>query len=167
MYKKAFTYYLELEGGYSNHSSDRGGKTMYGVTEALAREHGYNEPMKDMTLETAECIIKKAFWDKFWGDKLDYEVAEKMLNLTTNQGLRTGIKHFQRALNLYEGINIKRDGLMGYDTYGAYKKVTDRAEGLLSLLKYLNVLQGYRYIRIIENDASQKAFTRGWTRRLK
>ena len=120
-----------------------------------------------MYLETAEYIIKSSFWNPFWGDKLDYEVAEKMLNITTNQGLRTGIKHFQRALNLYEGINIKEDGLMGRNTYGAYKKVTDRVEGLLSLIKYLDVLQGYRYIRIIENDKSQKAFTRGWSKRLR
>jgi len=32
MFKKAFTYYLELEGGYVNNPYDRGGKTKYGVT---------------------------------------------------------------------------------------------------------------------------------------
>jgi lysozyme family protein len=34
------------EGGYSNHPADRGGATRWGVTEAVARAHGYRGDMR-------------------------------------------------------------------------------------------------------------------------
>lgn len=32
---------LGKEGGYSNHRDDPGGATTFGITEAVARHHGY------------------------------------------------------------------------------------------------------------------------------
>ena len=49
---------IELEGGYSDHSCDRGGKTKYGITQRTAREHGYTGDMRDLTLEEAKDIYK-------------------------------------------------------------------------------------------------------------
>ena len=36
---------IAREGGYTNHPADRGGPTRYGITEAVARAHGYDGPM--------------------------------------------------------------------------------------------------------------------------
>ena len=33
------------EGGYSNHPADKGGATRWGVTEAVARAHGFRGDM--------------------------------------------------------------------------------------------------------------------------
>jgi lysozyme family protein len=36
------------EGGYSNHPADRGGATRWGITEAVARAHGYRGVSADL-----------------------------------------------------------------------------------------------------------------------
>ena len=39
-FDNAFSLLLGHEGGFSDHPADPGGKTRYGVTEAVAREAG-------------------------------------------------------------------------------------------------------------------------------
>ncbi|HUG46231.1 MAG TPA: glycosyl hydrolase 108 family protein, partial [Sphingomicrobium sp.] len=53
---------LEREGGYVNHPSDRGGPTNYGITEAVARAHGYQGSMRRLPREEAVAIYKRLYW---------------------------------------------------------------------------------------------------------
>ena len=36
---------IEREGGYVDHPADKGGPTCFGITEAVARAHGYRGAM--------------------------------------------------------------------------------------------------------------------------
>ena len=53
-FDKAFDHTVGKEGGYSNHPSDRGGETMWGITIAVARDYGYSGNMREMPVETAK-----------------------------------------------------------------------------------------------------------------
>lgn len=55
-FEKAFNHTVGVEGGYSDHPSDRGGKTMFGITEAVARSYGYSGDMRSMPISTAKDI---------------------------------------------------------------------------------------------------------------
>lgn len=44
-FEEALKHTLGIEGEYSDHPSDSGGKTRYGITEAKARAWGYDGPM--------------------------------------------------------------------------------------------------------------------------
>ncbi len=52
----AFTKVLGHEGGFSDHPDDPGGKTRFGVTEAVARRVGYKGEMRELPLDLAKQI---------------------------------------------------------------------------------------------------------------
>ena len=165
MFSQAFKLYLKFEGGYVNHPNDKGGATRYGITEGVARGNGYNGDMKDLPLSLAESIIKKRYWDKFNGDLMPYDIAEKMLNIGTNMGVGTASKMLQNILVIY-GQDIKVNGVFGTNSIKALNNVANRVDGIMAIVKYLNALQGARYLAIVESNHSQRVFLKGWTKRL-
>ncbi len=56
-FETAFALLLGHEGEFSDHPDDPGGKTRYGVTEAVARETGYKGDMRELPLELAQVLI--------------------------------------------------------------------------------------------------------------
>ena len=48
---------IEREGGYANHPADKGGATCFGITEAVARAHGYTGGMRDLPRDEAAAMI--------------------------------------------------------------------------------------------------------------
>ena len=53
---------IEREGGYVNHPADKGGPTRYGITEAVARAHGYAGAMAQLPREEAAAIYRRLYW---------------------------------------------------------------------------------------------------------
>ena len=94
---------IKVEGTYSDHPSDKGGPTMYGVTEQVARSYGYHGEMQDLPRETAIAIYTRRYWIN---PKLDQvasiseAIAEELLDTAINMGQGTAIKFLQRALNV-------------------------------------------------------------------
>src|SRR6056297_511042 len=52
-----FNHIVDLEGAYSNHSADTGGKTKFGITEATARRNGYEGDMRELPKDKAVAYI--------------------------------------------------------------------------------------------------------------
>ena len=53
---------IEREGGYVNHPADRGGATNFGITEAVARAHGYGGAMRELPRREAVAIYRRLYW---------------------------------------------------------------------------------------------------------
>jgi hypothetical protein len=53
---------IEREGGYVNLPSDRGGPTRFGVTEAVARAHGFAGAMAELPRDEAATIYRRLYW---------------------------------------------------------------------------------------------------------
>lgn len=165
---------LKIEGGYSDHRSDPGGKTMWGVTEALARKHGYQGRMQDLTLEEAARIYDLEFWQPLRLDEVHYiapAIAEEVFDTGINMGTPWAALFLQQALNAFNmrgklWPDLKEDGWIGPASINALKALAAKrgAEGIMVLNRALNSLQGARYISIARANQNLEDFEYGWFR---
>lgn len=163
---------IRREGGYVNHPSDRGGPTMYGITEVVARAYGYSGPMQEMPRALAVQIYTERYWtDPKFHLVNDHSavLAEKLLDIGVNMGPMVASRFLQRALNVLnqEGRiypDIVVDGSIGRMTLAALQAYLSHRgkDGHVVLLRALNAQQGARYIEIAEARPSQEAFVHGW-----
>lgn len=168
----ALKHTLGIEGGYSNHPADSGGKTQYGITEAKARAFGYFGPMAELPIELAIQIYREDFWDIIRLDQvaaLSEPVALEMFDTGVNCGQARAVQFLQRALNLFN-LNGKYypdlvvDGLMGRNTLNALAEFVRRRGtiGVEVLVTALNCLQGAFYTDLAERRPKDEAFMFGW-----
>lgn len=141
---------LMHEGGYSDHAADPGGKTMYGITEAVAREVGYRGNMNELPLDLAKRIYKDRYWDAIRADDLPASIRYIMLDAAVNSGPRQAVLWLQRALG------VTPDGALGPVTI-AHSFANER--GLAS--KLLS-----QRLRFMTNLNTWPSFGRGWARRI-
>ena len=53
---------IEREGGYVDHPGDKGGPTRFGITQAIARAHGYAGAMAKLPRDDAAAIYRRLYW---------------------------------------------------------------------------------------------------------
>ena len=161
---------LGIEGDYSDHKADSGGKTRYGITEATARAYGYSGSMKKLPLELAVEIYYKNYWCKM---KLHYipdsDISYECFEQYVNTGRRkTIIKQLQQALNALNKTSktfpeLDEDGILGIKTSKAITKCLSSNPKIKSrILKILNAHQAIYYLRLTIKRKKDKAFFGGW-----
>ncbi len=158
------------EAGYSDQPNDRGGPTMWGVTERVARANGYKGDMRNLPEATAEDIAKTQYWDVLNLDRvapLSQPLAEEMFDTSYNGG-EPG-QWLQRLLNvlnvegrLYPDMAV--DGRIGPMTIDSLRTFLAKRgkDGETVLLKGMNALQGARFVALAEANVTQEDFIFGW-----
>lgn len=160
------------EGGYVHNPKDSGGPTNHGITEAVARAHGYRGHMRDLPRERARAIAKDQYWDIMRLDDvaaLSAPIAEEMFDTGFNAGQDTVVKFLQRFLNVAnrqqrDYPDMRVDGLMGritVSTLGTYLRIRGR-HGETVALRALNCLQGAFYVDLAERREKDETFLFGW-----
>lgn len=163
---------ISREGGYSNHPADRGGPTRWGVTEAVARAHGYAGDMRGFPRGDAVAIYRRLYWLRpGFGRVADHApaVAAELFDTGVNMGPAVAAGFLQRALNaLNRGAadypDVANDGAVGDATIAALAGFMERRgpAGETVLLKAIEALQGERYLRLAERRPANEAFLYGW-----
>jgi lysozyme family protein len=164
---------IEREGGYVDHPGDRGGPTRFGITEAVARAHGYRGAMRQLPREEAVAIYKRLYWLRPRFDevaKRSPRVAEELFDTGANMGPAVAATFLQRALtalnrNGSDYADLVPDGRIGDVTLAAldaFLAVRGRQSGETVLLRALEALQGERYLRLAERRPANEAFLYGW-----
>lgn len=147
----AFDKLLGLEGGYSDHAADPGGKTRYGITEAVARAHGYTGDMRQLPVDLAKRIYRQSYWDRVRADELPGAIRYAVFDGAVNSGAGQSVRWLQQAL----GVPV--DGLIGPQTIGAARAADPLRLKMAMLSRRLNFLSGL---------GTWSSFGRGWARRI-
>lgn len=147
----AFDRLIGHEGGYSNNPRDPGGETMWGVTERVARAHGYTGPMGMLSRERAKNIAKVAYWDRIQADKYDGAIGFQVFDAAYNHGIENAVRFLQRA------VGVADDGLIGPITLAAIQRMT-----VTDVLSRFNAERLEFYTKLSTWDT----FGKGWARRI-
>ena len=92
---------IEREGGYVCHPADRGGPTRFGITEAVARAHGYGGAMAALPRDEAAAIYRRLYWLRPRFDQVAERtprVAAELFDTGANMGPAVAATFLQRAL---------------------------------------------------------------------
>jgi lysozyme family protein len=163
---------IEREGGYANHPADRGGPTQFGITEAVARAHGYGGAMAQLPRDEAAAIYRRLYWLRPRFDAVAERspaLAAELFDTGANMGPAVAATFLQRALtalnrNGQDFPDLVPDGRVGPRTLAAldaFLKLRS-GSGETVLLRALEALQGERYLRLAERRPANEAFLYGW-----
>jgi lysozyme family protein len=160
------------EGGYVDNPKDSGGPTNHGITEQVARAHGYRGHMRDLPVDRAREIAREQYWNSMRLDdvaRLSVPIAKELFDTGFNAGQTTAVRFLQRCLNVanreqLDYPDITADGLMGRLSIASLTAfLTVRNErGELWMLRALNGLQAAHYIELAERRVKDEAFVFGW-----
>lgn len=147
----AFERLLGHEGGYSDNPADPGGKTMWGVTEKVARAKGYKGDMRDMPQDFAKsAVYRPDYWVAVRADELPDLVRFDVFDAAVNHGVSQSAKWLQRA------AGASPDGVIGAQTVAAA-----RAAGPQLAARF----NGHR-LQFYTDLGTWPTFGKGWARRV-
>ena len=174
----AFKIVLGFEGGYSDHPSDKGGKTNYGITGGTLNAAyqaglvGHND-IKKLTIDEAKIIYKTNYWDKSKCDELPVPLDYLVFDASVNHGVGGAGKLLQKSINRCIKANkVAVDGAIGPLTLNALTAYLSKYKSdctfPLELICHVFLLERVElYNSIIAKDSTQKDFIHGWLNRVR
>jgi lysozyme family protein len=156
-FHEALRRLLLHEGGYSNHPSDPGGPTNFGITIHDYRK--YVKPgataadVRAMTRVQAEVIYRAKYWDAQRCDELPAGVDYAVFDYGVNSGIGRSGKVLRRVLGLADTSSVVTDAVLA----AAAKRDPGRLiEGICD-----------ERLRFLKSLKTWSVFGKGWERRVR
>jgi lysozyme family protein len=146
-FNTAFSILIGHEGGYVNDPADPGGETKFGISKRAYPD----VDIANLTIEQAQAIYKKDYWDAIEADKLPDEVRFSIFDAAVNSGVTRAIKWLQQT------VKVRDDGVIG--------PVTLNAAIYTNPYKINGVYNGIR-LRFMTSLPTFSNFGRGWSKRI-
>lgn len=159
---EALEYLLEEEGGWSNHPADRGGATMYGITQLTydAYRRKIKKPkqsVRNITKTEARDVYDTMYWREARCDRLPWPISYLVFDAAVNSGPSRGVKWMQA------GLGLSQDGVVGPNTIDKASTVVQNLDGK-AILAIVDARATF-LARLVQRSPSQAAFLLGWWRR--
>lgn len=154
-YDESLRLVLRHEGGYTNHPSDPGGPTNFGITihdyRRYINPHGTAVDVRNMKLAQAAKIYREKYWDIQHCNEMPSGVDYAMFDYGVNSGVGRSQKVLQRILK------VTVDGIIGAKTLAALKAQDPQFVVLAICRERLGFLRALR---------TWPVFGKGWGRRV-
>lgn len=155
----AFKQVIAAEGGYVDHPADRGGRTIFGLSERAHPDLWVEGNIP--TIADAHGVYKAQYWDRVNGDELSVlslPLASVLFDSAVHHGPTTAVKMLQRA------VGARPDGVIGPATLAAVGKHGE--EGYRASIEAMLAARQDLFDDLAARDPSQRAFSAGWRNRL-
>ncbi len=144
-------------GGRVGHG--RQGCTKYGI----ATNTYPHLDIRNMTLKRAGELYKRDFWDPIHlGEFESQATATEIFDTSVNCGVATGGNIVIRLVNIFGPAHYKLNGHVNFEMVEWINKYTRKKTNRTTFYKALNVLQGQRYLQIIENNFRMAKYSNSW-----
>ena len=115
-YPEAIRRLLMHEGGYTNHPSDPGGPTNFGITIHDYRKYVKTDATADdvrrMSLNEAKAIYRSKYWNAQACDQLPVGVDYSMFDYGVNSGIGRSGKVLRRVCGLPDNTHVVNDQVL-------------------------------------------------------
>lgn len=146
----------EIEGGYSDRASDRGGETKYGISKRQYPELD----IANLTKADAIAIYYRDYWLAYRCDELPPAFACVLFDAVVNHRPKPAVRFLQMALR------ITADGYIGPQTIATAKQAASSIESIRRFLSWCLAYRTDYFHDIAVDDPSQEVNVLGWFRRL-
>lgn len=132
---------------YSEDPYDAGGNTKYGIAQASHPDVN----VKEMTLDQAQAIYEKDYWQQFQCDQMPWAIGWTFFDCVVNHGPETATRFLQTA------VGTVVDGQLGAKTLAA----AINAKNPVSVARDITLARR----DYVENLHNYDRFRAGWNRR--
>jgi lysozyme family protein len=159
-FDECLKFVLKWEGGYSDHPSDRGGKTNAGITQSVYDEwrvrNGLSrQPVTGLSRDELLAIYRGNYWNPVRGDDMPEPLDLVLFDSAVNCGPHQATKWLQRALG------VAADGRIGPQTMGAVNVCDPRY-----IANRVADMRSDFYDYLVSKDPRQGVFLAGWDNRM-
>lgn len=155
-YQESLRRLLAHEGGYSNHPSDPGGPTNFGITIFDYRKYVKPEAtaadVRAMKVEEAKAIYRAKYWDAQRCDELPAGVDYAVFDYGVNSGIGRSGKVLRRVLKLTDATSAVSDEVIA-------------AAGAADATQLIAAICDER-LRFLQSLKTWSVFGAGWGRRV-
>lgn len=161
-FKQSLALVLKEEGGFANHPSDPGGRTLHGITQRVYDAYRSSKGLtpvvitaalaKDLTwVKHRDDIYFTQYWRLAGCDRLPSGIDLFVFDFAVNSGVSRSVKYLQRVLG------AKQDGVIGAVTLKAAKDA--------DALQVIRKLSDSR-LAFLRGLKTWGTFGKGWQRRV-
>jgi len=163
MNSTALKFVLSQEGGYSNDAADSGGATNFGIThneyDADRIERGLpTQSIRLITAEEVRSIYERKYWQAGKCGQLPAPLDLVHFDGCVNIGVGGATRLLQKA------VGSKVDGGFGPQTVKDVQHALEDNDSLAIALNIIDLRREY-YRRIVDRNATQGVFLKGWLNR--
>ncbi|MBI1204015.1 MAG: secretion activator protein [Rhodopseudomonas sp.] len=155
-YDEALRRLLLHEGGYTDHPSDPGGPTNFGITihdyRKYAKPKATAADVKAMRLDEAKAIYRAKYWDAQRCDDLPAGVDDAVFDYGVNSGIGRSGKVLRRCLELPDNASVVSEAVIA---------AARRADAG----RLINAICDER-LRFLKSLRTWPVFGKGWGRRV-